>query len=241
MAKGRNHKKENSNQFEVLKQIASGLAHEIKNPLSTMNLNLQILLEDFEQSQSETEKKALKRIKIIKDEVQRLEHIVNEFLNFAREEKPKIELTNIKKLINSLLNFVEPELNKAKITVWTEFAANLPLVPADPEKIKQALLNLILNSRDSILEKGAGEIFIKVNTDDEWLYIEIIDTGKGIPEETQHKIFDAYFSTKKKGTGLGLATTKRIIENHKGALELVASEVGTGTNFRIKLPLYKPE
>ncbi len=226
-------------QTKLLEELASGLAHEIKNPLSTLNLNLEVLYEDWKNSESQREKKALKRIKIMSDEIQRLERIVNEFLNFARDIEIKIELTDIKKLINSMLNFVEPELKSEKITVWTEFAQNLPLVPADSQKLKQVLLNLIINSRHAINEKGNGEIFIKVNFDDIWLYIEIIDTGKGISTENHPRIFDVYFSTKKKGTGLGLAAAKRIIENHDGILELVMSEIDTGTNFRIKLPLYK--
>ncbi|MCD4658372.1 MAG: two-component sensor histidine kinase [Planctomycetes bacterium] len=226
-------------QTKLLEELASGLAHEIKNPLSTLNLNLEVLLEDWKDSESQREKKALKRIKIMSDEIQRLERIVNEFLNFARDIETIIELTDIKKLINTMLNFVEPELKSEQITVWTEFGQNLPLVPADSQKLKQVLLNLIINSRHAINEKGSGEIFIKVNYDDTWLYIEIIDTGKGISTENHEKIFDVYFSTKKKGTGLGLATAKRIIENHDGILELVMSEIDTGTNFRIKLPLYK--
>ncbi len=102
---------------------------------------------------------------------------------------------------------------------------------------KSVLLRMIAG----LEEPTSGEIFIKVYTDEKWLFIEIIDTGKGIHAEIQKNIFNVYFSTKRSGTGLGLATAKRIIENHKGVLELVMSEVDTGTNFRIKLPLYKSE
>jgi len=225
----------NSERLAFVGSLAGGLAHEIKNPLSTLNIHLQLLKEDLQNVSDENAKKYSVKIQVIQKEAQRLEEILNDFLRFTRGYKLELDHCDINSIIDEVINFVTPEIKQKKIQVLKSYQSPLPLCYIDRKLIKQALLNIIINAQQAI-ENNGGELMIRTSKSKKNIKVDITDTGCGIPKEMINKIFQVYFSTKKTGTGLGLPTTKRIVEQHSGTIS-VQSEEGKGTNFSIKLPI----
>jgi len=215
--------------------LASGLAHEIRNPLSTMKVNLQLLREELARLDDERVKRSGRRVETLEKAVRRLEEIVNDFLKFARGFDLEFEPVDLNAVIDEVVVFIEPEAQRQGIDLRTAYDPNLQKVLVDRKYFQQALLNLLLNARQAIEETARpGELFVTTHGGDGEATINITDTGPGIPPETLPKIFDVYFSTKRGGTGLGLPTCRRIIEEHGGQLS-VESEPGKGTSFTIRL------
>ncbi|MEO0651966.1 MAG: ATP-binding protein [Planctomycetota bacterium] len=227
-------------QLAFFSRLAGGLAHEIKNPLSTMAINLALLDEDWaraatgDRQPSPRELRSAKRVQTLKREVQRLETIVQDFLDFVRGAGVNRRPLNIGDLVQEVLDFVEPENEAAEVRQRADIAFGLPLVLVDEAQIKQALMNLLINARQAM--PTGGEVLIRVRRDGNDAEVSITDTGIGMTEEQIERCFDVYWSNKKGGTGLGLPTTKRIVEEHGGALRVI-SEVGRGTSFLMSLPL----
>jgi len=227
-----------------LVRLADGLAHEIKNPLSTMSINLALLQEDWERAgaarnpsapeRTPREERSLKRIKTLQREVRRLEHILEEFLHYARGGEVNRKPEDISRIVRELLEFVEPEDEQAQIRHHVDLQVGLPLVLADEAQIKQAVLNLLVNARQAMPQ--GGELLVRVRRLLNQVEISVTDTGIGMSPEKLERCFDEYWSDKQGGTGLGLATARRIIEEHGGTIATV-SEVGRGTSFSIYLPL----
>ncbi len=217
-----------------LGSLAAGLAHEIRNPLSTIALNLAMLREDWIQAETQKEKKTLKRIELLEREVARLEAILNDFLRFARSSELKLEFADLNRLLQEVVDFVEPEAKKKGVQIRTQFAASLPEIQLDRNALRQAILNLLVNAREA-MPKG-GELILRTKKQGDFVELELTDTGEGMSEEVLTRCFDVYFSTKRGGTGLGLPTTKRIVEDHGGEIE-VQSELGRGTRFVLRLPI----
>jgi len=220
--------------YAALAELAGGFIHEIKNHLSTLGLNLQLLAEDFQEPQNLRERRALTRVQKLQTECQRLVGVSNDFLRFARIKELKLEPTNLGKMVLEMIDFFTPTAEAANISIKTFFPADLPLVMLDRELFQQALLNLMLNAEQAMPE--GGEITLQAFAENAKVCLSIIDTGKGMPPETMAKIFQPFFSTKPGGSGLGLPTTRRIIESHHGTMD-VQSEVGKGTKFTICLPI----
>lgn len=227
-----------------LGRLAGGLAHEIKNPLSTMSINLALLEEEFTRSArtrtpespelSAREKRCMKRIATLQREVGRLESIVNDFLVYARGGEVNRMPQSLLGILREVLAFVETEDEQQGIRHHVDLPSSLPLAILDAQQIRQALLNLCVNARQAM--PMGGELIVRLQRDGRHAVLTITDTGVGMAQEDVEKCFDAYWSTKKTGTGLGLATTRRIIQEHEGTIAVV-SEVGRGTSFRIVLPL----
>jgi two-component system sensor histidine kinase HydH len=217
-----------SERLASLGQMAAGIAHEIRNPLSSIKGFAQYFRNKFKQ-ESEDWKYASVLIK----EVNRLNRVIQDLLNFAKPQKPNFVQHNIEQLIEHTLNLIQPDVQEKKIYVVKKFDNNLPQLWLDGDLITQALLNIFLNASEA-MENG-GQLTIKAESKDKIIEIDITDTGKGIPPDNLSHIFDPFFTLKKGGTGLGLAIVYRIIENHDGEIE-VLSEPGKGTTFNIKLP-----
>jgi len=230
------------NRMALVGELAGGLAHEIRNPLSTMKVNLQLLQEELEREGSNSGSRAGRRVRTLQQAVSRLEEIVNDFLHFARGLDLHPEPTNLRDLIDDVVVFVEPEAQRHGVRLRTAHAKGLPEALLDRNYFQQALLNLLLNARQAIEQSGAGgELIITTAPDGpDRVIVHVTDTGPGIEPDVLPRIFDAYFSTKKGGTGLGLATTRRIIEEHGGTIE-AASELGKGTSFILRLPVAHPK
>jgi signal transduction histidine kinase len=226
-----------TDQYAALAELAGGFIHEIKNHLGTLGLNLQLLAEDFEEPQSQRERRALQRVQRLQGECQRLLDISNDFLRFARIKDLQLAPADLGKVIEEMVDFFGPSARAANVDIKTFFPADLPLVRLDKELFKQALLNLLLNAEQAMPQGGCITLQAAADAQAQppMVCLNIIDTGKGMNAETTAKIFEPFYSTKPGGTGLGLPTTRRIIEAHHGKI-CVESEVGKGTKVTIRLP-----
>ena len=214
--------------------LAAGLAHEIKNPLSTINLNLQLLEEDWQEAGTPRERRALKRVQTLRGETSRLVALLEDFLRYARAANIEPRPCDLNHLVEDVLDFVAPQATRQGIQLHTVFAPGLPALQADPGLLKQALLNLAINAEEAMPQ--GGELIVRTSSAPPMLQVDLTDTGVGIPDHQLAKIFNVYFSTREGGSGLGLAITRRIIELHGGTID-VESEFGKGTHFTVRLPV----
>jgi signal transduction histidine kinase len=240
--------------YAELAELAGGFIHEMKNHLSTLGLNLQLLAEDFQEPQTQRERRALTRVQRLQTECQRLLDVSNDFLRFARIRDLQLLPTDLARIVEEMIDFFGPTARAANIEIKPYFPADLPPVALDRDLFKQALLNLMLNAEQAMPQ--GGEITVQAacepasppcptadgdaaGTARPVVCLSLIDTGEGMPPEVLARIFDPFFSTKKGGTGLGLPTTRRIIEAHAGTLT-AESAVGRGTRFTLRLPAATP-
>jgi signal transduction histidine kinase len=219
--------------------MAGSLVHEIKNPLSTLNINAQLLLEDWKDASTARETRTVKRLAVMASEVQRLERIIQTFLRFTERHQLALEPNSLNQLLEDLVEFVTPEAVKRGIQIRLGLDAHLEPFSFDGDLMRQVFVNLIQNAQQAMGERG-GELIIKtrrvVKDGVPWAVGEVIDTGAGIEPRAFKKLFDLYYSTKENGSGLGLAIAKRIVEEHGGHVE-VQSAMGKGSQFTISLPM----
>jgi len=218
--------------------LAAGFAHEIKNPLSTIALNVQLLQEDWQNAATPKEQRTLKRLGVLQREIARLTQLLDDFLRYARTRDLQPRPCQINQIVQEVLDFIAPQAARQKIEIRTAYAPDLPVARADPELLKQAILNLVLNARDAM--PNGGELLAQTRREGDGVRVDITDTGVGIPPNHFGKIFSVYFSTKEEGSGFGLPTTKRIAELHGGTIEF-QSEQGRGSRFTLRIPLAPPE
>ena len=224
-----------SGELNYLNMLGAGLVHEIKNPLNAISINLQLLNEDLQDRNSERDMKMSNRVQLLQKEVGRLDNILSDFLRFAKKPVLHFEECDINGIIESVLDFIGPEAMQNSIRILKNFDAKLPKCNLDSSVIKQALLNVILNAQQAMPQ--GGELMVRTYQNDENVFIDITDTGVGIQKNKIDKIFQVYYSTKKTGTGLGLPTAKKIIEENKGTIS-IRSEDGKGSSFLIKFPVH---
>ena len=229
-------------QLASLTTLAAGVAHEIKNPLGSISIYVQ-LIDKIIKKNMDNECQCYKDFKeysdIIKEEISRLEETINSFLFSVRKLELNIEDVNINELILSTIAFLKYEIEKNNVNIDVKFDKDNLILKLDEKYIKQSLINIIQNAIDAMsynADDKKKEIFIKLKTVDNYAVISIKDTGIGIKEESLGKIFEPYFTTKRHGTGLGLTNVVRIIEAHNGNVT-IESEYGKGSEFIIKLPL----
>lgn len=220
-------------QYAEIAQLAGGLAHEIRNPLSTLQLNLQLLAEDLQNPETPRERRSLQRVERLHHEVQRLHGILENFLRFARIQDLDLRPADLNQIVEELRDFYEPHAATKSIVIRTHFAGDLPRVLLEPDVFKQALLNLVLNAEHAMA--SGGELILTTRRDGPSVVLDVIDTGVGMTEDVRSRIFDPFFSTRAQGSGLGLPTTRKIIEGHRGTIR-VQSEPGKGSRFTIQLP-----
>jgi two-component system, NtrC family, sensor histidine kinase HydH len=225
-------------EYVELAELAGSFIHEIKNHLSTLGLNLQLLAEDFQDPDTQRERRALTRIHRLQSECQRLVDVANDFLRFARLKELDLDPTDLDAVIEELVDFFGPTARQANIDIKLYVPPDLPPVPLDRELFKQALLNLLLNAQQAMPDGGQITLQAAAEPRDrpEAVCLSVIDTGKGMPPEVAAKAFRPFFSTRAGGSGLGLATTRKIIEAHGGSITL-QSEPGKGTKFTLCLPV----
>jgi two-component system sensor histidine kinase HydH len=219
---------ERSERLASMGKMAAGIAHEIRNPLSSIKGLAQYLINKFEAKSKNRE-----YVSVMINEVDRLNRVIQDMLNFAKPHEPKLIPNDIKKIISHSLKLVESELNGKKVNVIFKNDSDEKIAYVDDDLMTQVFLNLFINSTDSIDQNG----FLEINLSEEagFVVVEVKDDGKGIKNDDVSKIFDPFFTSKQNGTGLGLAIVHRIIENHNGTIT-VNSTVGRGTTFQIKLP-----
>lgn len=227
-----------------LAAMAGGLAHEIKNPLSTIGMNAQLLDEAIADLSIEEAERARirRRLGTLTREIERLRGILSDFLEYAGELRLAPEPADLNEIVAELADFFLPQAEREGIRLRVEPAPGRLEAGVDGPHLKQAVLNLMLNATQAMAggEDGrARELILRTgeqrHSGRRELAIHVIDTGPGITPEQRTRIFEPYFTTKRGGSGLGLPTTRRIVEAHGGRLELV-SEAGRGTDFAILLP-----
>jgi signal transduction histidine kinase len=221
-------------QYAEIARLAGGLAHEIKNPLSTIRLNMELLAEDLEEPQTPAQRRALKRVEVVRKECQRLQELLDGFLDYAKVRRLHLEPSDLNHQIEDVLEFFAPEAKAAGIEVVRYLDPDLPSVMLDREAFRRALLNLVLNAKQAM--SHGGQLTVRTATNGDRVAIYLIDTGSGMDDRTASKMFEAFFSTKPGGSGLGLPTTQKIIGGHGGRIT-VESELGRGTQFTVELPI----
>ena len=214
-------------------RLTGGLAHEIRNPLSTLNLNLQLLREDLLRPGAAVEPRTVARLDSLEQEARRLQTILDDFMKFAGRHEVHLKALPLGPLLAEAAAFYAERLRRAGIQVRTQFADGLPPAALDADRFKQAVSNLILNAEAAMPD--GGELLITAEPERRGACVHITDTGVGIPTENLDKVFEPYYSTRPGGTGLGLPMVRRIVQEHGGSIE-VHSEVGRGTRFTIHLP-----
>lgn len=221
-------------QYEEIAILAGGLAHEIRNPLSTIQMNLELLFEDLEEMAFSENHRIVRKLRTIRQETSHLEEILDAFLQFAQAGELHLEKVDFGKLVRAFLEFYKPKAESAGIELLSHIPSDLPEIEIDQRLIKQVLDNLVRNAQQAMPDGGTLEIQACEADDD--VVIDIIDTGCGMSPQALEKMFDVFFSTKASGSGLGLPTVKKIVEAHGGKLDC-ESEVGRGTKFTLTLPI----
>ena len=229
-----NEKKKLVDRYTEIAQLAGGLAHEIKNPLSTIRLNMELLAEDFAVGESPRDRRAVAKIEVMQRECQRLQDLLDDFLNFAKVRTVELEPSDLNAEIGTFFDFYTAQATEAGIEIIRYLDADIPHVLLDREAFHRALLNLVLNAQQAMPE--GGQLVVRTTSTGSTVALQLIDTGCGMDSHTAAHMFDAFFSTKPGGSGLGLPTTGKIIEAHGGRIS-VESEAGQGTQFTIELPV----
>ncbi len=213
-------------------KMAAHVTHEIRNPLSSIGLNIELLEEELAGANVNAESKSL--LSAITREVQRLEHLSEEYLRVARLPQPRMEADDLAAAVREITSFARPEVERAGCTLAVSIEDDTPPVLFDSGQIRQALLNVLRNAREAMAD--GGRIDVSVKAEGMSVVVAVEDRGGGIPEDIRARVFDPFFSTKGEGTGLGLAITRQIIEAHGGSLACEPRE-GGGTSFRMLLPI----
>ena len=225
--------------YADLAQLTGRLIHDIKNHVSTLGLNLQLLAEDLHEPETPKERRSHQRVLKLQHETNRLAELSNDFLRFIQQKELSKYPTKINDVIDDLVDFYGPSARQANVEIKTFLPGDLPTIELDVEPFKQGLLNLMLNAVQAMPQGGTLAIQAELDhtTTPAKLILSLIDTGVGMTPEVQQQIFKPFFSLRPGGTGLGLPTLKKIIEAHGGTIA-VQSEPGKGTKFIISLPTH---
>jgi PAS domain S-box-containing protein len=251
-----------SERIQALTLLAASVAHEIGNPLNALHIHLQLMERELKKfkatadrplraaakarSQSftteadaaESARKLEQYLAVAKGEISRLDYIITQFLQAIRPTPPQLKLAALNEVVEKTLDLLRPELNNRGVAVKTRLNSRLPLAPLDGTQIQQVLVNLIKNALQA-MTKG-GTLTLQTGEGSDGVWASVTDTGGGIPQEQINRIFEPFYTTKKKGTGLGLMIVQRIVRAHGGRIDL-ESRVGHGTTFRVWLPLHEPK
>jgi PAS domain S-box-containing protein len=248
-----------SERVQALTLLAASVAHEIGNPLNALHIHLQLMerevkklkrdeggaLRDKKTSRStqhaapdtfEAAKKLEQYLDVAKGEINRLDYIITQFLGAIRPAPLQMKLASLNEVVEKTLELLRPEIENRGVSVKTKLARHLTATPVDATQLQQVLVNLVKNAVQAMTTGGMLTLQTGENNDGVW--VSVADTGGGIPQEQINRIFEPFYTTKKKGSGLGLMIVQRIVRAHNGRIEL-DSNVGRGTTFRIWLPLHE--
>ncbi len=223
-------------QYDELAGLAGSLAHEIKNPLSVIRMNLELLAEDFESVESPQVRRAKERIEIVSRQCIRLENLLNDFLRFARSKNLELKSGNLNDQVAQVLDFYHPQAQTQRVEIIRYLDPDLPFIRLDSQTMQAALMNLIKNALEAMPE--GGQLVARTRLTRSGVALDLIDTGCGMDSRTLLNMFKTFYTNKQGGSGLGLPTAKKIIEAHGGRIK-VQSEIGRGTQFTVEFPTPK--
>lgn len=222
--------------YHELASLAGSLAHEIKNPLSTIRMNMELLHEDFEHSTDPEARRALKRIETVNRQCGHLESLLNDFLRFTRLSTLELKAGSLNSQVGHVLDFFETQAEKQSVEIKRYLDPALPGINLDSQTLQAALVNLVKNALEAM--PNGGQLIARTRETRKGVALDLIDTGCGMEANALLKMFKEFYTSKEGGTGLGLPTAKKIIEAHNARIN-VQSEVGRGTSFTIEFPTPK--
>lgn len=226
-----------SKRLEAITLLAAGVAHEIGNPLNSLNIHLQIMERELQDLEEDALRKSLlELVEVSSDEIKRLDQIIHSFLRALRPTQPQRETVHVDMLLNETLKSMEREISDRGIWVEKEYPDELPSLQLDKGQIHQAFYNLIRNAIQAMTQGGILTLRIRIS--DHGVAVSFTDTGSGIEAEDLGALFDAYHTTKEDGTGLGLMIVQRIMQDHGGQIE-IETRPGQGTTFTLLLPRFE--
>ena len=222
-----------SERMNALTLLAAGVAHEIGNPLNSLNIHLQLIEREARKLNGAKRAELQESVEVARAEINRLDSIISQFLRAIRPTRPQLRPENINSIVEEAVRFLALEIKDRDIVVQQELRSDLPLLEIDRDQMKQAFYNVIKNSFEAM--KSRGILRIRTDVDESHVIVRFTDTGGGISAENLSRVFEPYFTTKTSGTGLGLLIVRRIVREHGGELSIESSE-GKGLTLTIRLP-----
>jgi two-component system, sporulation sensor kinase E len=225
-----------SERLSAITLLAAGVAHEIGNPLNSLNIHLQLMERELKKVPAPQAGRLRENLRVARDEIVRLDQIINQFLGAIRPTRPELQPSAVNDVVSETLAVMEHEIADRDILVEREFGEGLPRILLDRAQLKQAFYNVIKNALQAM--RSGGILRIRTEADETNVTVSFIDSGGGIAPEQIGRLFEPYYTTKEAGTGLGLMIVQRIVREHGGTIE-VESNQGHGTTFRIQLPIHE--
>tara|TARA_B100001142_G_scaffold321814_1_gene369075 strand:- start:442 stop:1176 length:735 start_codon:yes stop_codon:yes gene_type:complete len=220
-------------QYAELAQIAGSLAHEIKNPLSVIRMNMELVEEDLEESETPRERRVWTKLQTVHSQCQRLEKLLNDFMKFARLRDLELEIGSLNRQIISVLDMYEAQAQTQSVQMNRYLDPELPAMQLDQETLQGALANLVKNALESM--QDGGELTAITRVTPVGIAMDLIDTGCGMSDNTALNMFNAFYTTKPSGSGLGLPMARKVVQAHGGRID-VQSQEEQGTKFTLEFP-----
>ena len=220
-------------QYAELAQIAGSLAHEIKNPLSVIRMNMELVEEDLEESETPRERRVWTKLQTVHSQCQRLEKLLNDFMKFARLRDLELEIGSLNRQIISVLDMYEAQAQTQSVQMNRYLDPELPAMQLDQETLQGALANLVKNALESM--QDGGELTAITRVTPVGIAMDLIDTGCGMSDNTALNMFNAFYTTKPAGSGLGLPMARKVVQAHGGRID-VQSQEEQGTKFTLEFP-----
>ena len=220
--------------YAEISALAGELAHEIKNPLSVIAMNMELLAEDFGEAETAQQRRALAKVEIVKAQCQRLQSLLDDFLRYARVRHLDLSPGNLNEQVERVLQLFEPQANAQGVEVTRYLDADAPTILLDEQTLQAALVNLVKNAIEAM--PNGGQLTVRTRLTRSGVALDLIDTGSGMDQDTALHMFDAFYSTKDGGSGLGLPMAKKGIEAHGGRID-VQSALNRGTQFTLEFPI----
>ncbi|MEM6366400.1 MAG: ATP-binding protein [Planctomycetota bacterium] len=223
-------------QYEELAELAGSLAHEIKNPLSVIHMNIDLLSEDLADWDSPERRRSLARVDIVREQCERMQGLLRDFLRYARLRDIDLVSGSLNDQIDTVLRAYTAEASKRGVEIKRYLDSDLPAIALHSDSLQAALMNLVKNALEATNQ--GGQLMARTYTTQTSVALDLIDTGRGVDNNTILHMFEPFYTTKEGGSGLGLPTARKIIEAHGGRISL-QSEVGRGTKFTLEFPILK--